>query len=418
MPDRETPTIVDDNPRRSYKNYVNHGENTQDKAEAHAIPHPDMWNFQESESDGNNGTQRLDIWILQGDCRSHHSTGARAGFVAMVFRYFHDEFFNVAWPQAVKKFADTLGLDSYTHEYLDECYKRVYERKGDIDMIAEWKQFVLEKWPKPMTNKLVDKLADAYGRKGDIDKEIAGWKQLVWEKPLADELVDKLADAYERKGDIHMEIAGWKQLVNSNPNILKLHDELARTYERQGDLRLTCLGWHNLVGNHPNNLALQGRLRSSYAIQCNPDEAVAGWLKLMEQHPFRRSIMMAFRDACYEKYGRALKDRFPTLPYFWLLCLLSILSAKAKEYGFTEIDWWPFASEDDLAIIWPYMVKVRYSSVQPDHTIFAQLKLTDSILVTSGLNTVQIRQLCPKMQPQRRLYFILELTRLHRLRVP
>lgn len=174
-PARDTPKIEDYNPRRRNDHYGNDGKDIRKTSESRAVPMSDseaMWEFQEPQSDRNSGARRLDIWILpfgQDDGRRDHSTG---GIVTIVFRYYHDAFIELAWPRAMKQFSDLLGLDSYSHNYLFDCYQKA---------LTTWEDNV-DKQPSNLV--MISRLAQEYAIFGDPKVEIAGWRRLCERHPM------------------------------------------------------------------------------------------------------------------------------------------------------------------------------------------------------------------------------------------
>jgi hypothetical protein len=185
--------MMDNMPKTDCNNSGNDGEDIQDNSEVHAIPQSNsaaMWDFEEPQSDTTSNAQRMDIWILpfeRDGRRRHHSTGARVGIVTIVFRYYHDAFINIAWPQAIKQFADLLGLDSYTHEYHSECYQ---------EALTTWEDNVDKQPRNPV---MISQLARGYATFGDLNLEIAVWWRLFERHPTQVSFLKLLYRACIRK---------------------------------------------------------------------------------------------------------------------------------------------------------------------------------------------------------------------------
>lgn len=148
-----------------------------------------------------------------------------------------------------------------------------YKRKGDIDLeIYGWKELFLlilnhyqyssrllnvEREQKLMA--FSDLLADAYSRKADINVEVNGWIQLlsnqdVKSSELLKAVSNRLAEALERQADCEVEIRGWTIILMRCVESKEWESwmesfvrRLAGAYERKGDIKVEILGWTDLV---------------------------------------------------------------------------------------------------------------------------------------------------------------------------
>lgn len=119
-----------------------------------------------------------------------------------------------------------------------------------------------------------------------------------------------------------------------------------------------------LVEQYPDDAGLRRKLADAYFVQGNDDETIAGWWKLLCRHPHQIGILKILRDACYRKRGLSSKaPELISLVYFGWLCLLSFLSGKVMTYGIRKVNWWPLASDDELMMLRPYMVKHEWTCV-------------------------------------------------------
>jgi hypothetical protein len=114
----------------------------------------------------------------------------------------------------------------------------------------------------------------------------------------------------------------------------------------------------------PLNRLLQKRLDDLYCGEQQYDEAIKGWWTLLRQNPFRINFLRRLHEVWFRKY-KTVSDspRETSLVRFAWLCLLKFLSEKAAEHDIGEIDWWPLATEDDLTLLQPYMVKRAWKCV-------------------------------------------------------
>jgi tetratricopeptide (TPR) repeat protein len=177
-----------------------------------------------------------------------------------------------------------------------------------------------------MSSGEVERLAEAYRRKGDLDFEIAGWKKLV-NKNLENSrrgrysenserfsirLSEKLADAYQRKGNIDFEIAGWKKLVTpknldkpqrgrylENEGLTSgFSEKLADAYQHKGDIDFEIAEWNTKLVNKSLQNSQRGRysenegfsigfsekLADAYQRKGNINFEIAGWNELVNKN--------------------------------------------------------------------------------------------------------------------------------------
>jgi len=85
------------------------------------------------------------------------------------------------------------------------------DRSGDKEYGVRCWMTILSEANLSEPDALIPHLALAFGKKGDIDVEIDGWKALNPRSPT--HFIPKVALAYRKKGDIDLEIAGWKALI-------------------------------------------------------------------------------------------------------------------------------------------------------------------------------------------------------------
>ena len=117
-----------------------------------------------------------------------------------------------------------------------------------------------------------------------------------------------------------------------------------------------------LVQSSPENTMLRQALSEAYYANGDYDEAMAEFWVLLRSNPWRLDILRKLRDACADKHQSA----FPrmSLLRFAFCCFLSFLSEKLIIWDVGHSDWSPFAKEDDLMMVRPFMVKREWRSVR------------------------------------------------------
>ena len=96
------------------------------------------------------------------------------------------------------------------------------------------------------------------------------------------------------------------------------------------------------------------------------EEAISIFLKIWRNNPSNLASLKSLRDVCYQRQqeneGRI---REMNIFHFAIITILSMLSIKFVEWDLGEPDWRPFAEEDDIMFVRPYMAKREWRSVKP-----------------------------------------------------
>ena len=117
----------------------------------------------------------------------------------------------------------------------------------------------------------------------------------------------------------------------------------------------TVLAWEDNVHHQPGNPVLVTQLAWSYATLGDIDFEILGWWRIFERNPIQMTILMLLHKACVRKYSTQTANL--SLLKFLRLCTMRLLSSRAEKNGIRHLDWWPLASEDDLMMLKPYIVK-------------------------------------------------------------
>jgi hypothetical protein len=158
------------------------------------------------------------------------------------------------------------------------------------------------------------------------------------------------------KDILTVEIQRRWELVCAYPTAGSHREALVFAYAKYPNHQRTISGWTALLEQYPSNLALQECLEAAYETQRSDDDTISACWVSLGKNPFQSETLTRLREACDRKHGRIFQ--FPgSAFYFGWLVFLSLLSRELIKYGFSEIDWWPFASEDHLMMLRPYVVK-------------------------------------------------------------
>lgn len=117
------------------------------------------------------------------------------------------------------------------------------------------------------------------------------------------------------------------------------------------------------VNADPENKALKKSLAMSLMATGKLDEAITCWSELAEREPNSFTIMEELYTTNQQNYSLRTQSSFVSHLRFIILCAFSILSRRFVDWGVGQVDWWPFASEDDLMMLEPHMAKVKYQYV-------------------------------------------------------
>jgi hypothetical protein len=129
-----------------------------------------------------------ELWLLPG-AQNQRGGHEKAGshLVAVSFRYHSNEFYNIAWINAMKRYAASLGIANYSPR---ELYQYSY------DAVLAWEANVCHQPTNPV---LVRQLARSYAALGDLDLEISGWWKIFESHPLQISILRLLYSACLRK---------------------------------------------------------------------------------------------------------------------------------------------------------------------------------------------------------------------------
>lgn len=180
--DVETVTQVDNNP---------------DEKSSPSQTRFEPWVFAEDPPVGNNDTkQKLDVWVIPFG-QTTHGFGVGTYTLTLLLRYYHEEFVDFAWLQAMKRFALLLGLTNYSPDELLSSYRQA---------LITWENNVDNDPGNPI---MVTQLAKGYDTLGDLEREIAGWWRLFERHPTRLSFLRLLHNACVRKNSIDRGFASW-----------------------------------------------------------------------------------------------------------------------------------------------------------------------------------------------------------------
>ena len=143
-----------------------------------------LWEFSEEATGLGQIGPKLDIWVIP---FGH----VKAETITLIFRYFHEEFMDIAWMRAIKRFACILGLDDYTPNELLGWYHKA---------LVTWEENVDKEPNNPFT---ISRLAEAYADLGDHKMEIAAWWRLFEKHPTNLSFLRMLHRACTASGSVH-----------------------------------------------------------------------------------------------------------------------------------------------------------------------------------------------------------------------
>jgi hypothetical protein len=158
----------------------------------------ESWVFAEDPPVGRNDTkQKLDVWVIPFGQATSHGLEIGTCTLTLLFRYFREEFIDIAWLQAMKRFALLLGLTNYTPDELLSCYHQA---------LITWENNVDKDPGNPI---MVTQLAKGYDLLGDLGMEIAGWWRLFERHPTRLSFLRLLHNACVRKNSIDPGFPSW-----------------------------------------------------------------------------------------------------------------------------------------------------------------------------------------------------------------
>jgi len=137
------------------------------------------------------------------------------------------------------------------------------------------------------------------------------------------------------------------------------------------------------------------------------DEAMSSYLEMWKRNPIQLGWLRRLRDISYRRHRERWGPvREKNLFRFGIVCVLSILSSKFSDWDMGEVDWWPFAVEDEIMMVRPYMAKRRWRSVLYPFSILNTANSNSAELVLAASNGCPFRNAATtyRAQPPQKTY--------------
>ena len=97
---------------------------------------------------------------------------------------------------------------------------------------------------------------------------------------------------------------------------------------------------------------------SQYVEEGDYDKAISICLEILKRSPSNLRCLMRLRTISFRRHRERWGPvREINLLRFAMVCALSILSSKFIEWDMGEVNWWPFAEEDEIMMVRPYIEK-------------------------------------------------------------
>ena len=126
-----------------------------------------------------------------------------------------------------------------------------------------------------------------------------------------------------------------------------------------------------VVREEPGNEFLIQNLADLYRLQDDIDLELLGWYRLFEAKPRHVKLLGKLTEVLALKYYGHEPSRWKILYMRWI-CLLFLVSSKARRAGFPHLEWWPLADDRDLNKL------ERYLKRSSRNTVFSTVSISDS----------------------------------------
>jgi hypothetical protein len=102
------------------------------------------------------------------------------------------------------------------------------------------------------------------------------------------------------------------------------------------------------------------------------------------------TVLQGLQGACNRKKEIEQNDGSKTysILYIGWLVFLSLLSSWVIQWDIHEVDWWPFACEDEVILMRPYLHKTQWRCVRT--TVFVQILIVRNTLAWAEMIGVML----------------------------
>jgi tetratricopeptide (TPR) repeat protein len=195
----------------------------------------------------------------------------------------------VGWEKLVRRHPNEPGLQDQLAKALDEAPDRRTATQVWSNLSKQYRDVC----------SLAVRLAEAYG-KINIDVEIQRLKYLIAAFGTRPKLVDKLRDAYERKGDLDEALQGWKDIQMSRPGSWRVQLELAKAYCKIGSLGDSVHALTQLMENAVDRSIWILHLDGFFdLLRVQSDKTIIRHLeRLVSLFPLNRRVVATLLESC------------------------------------------------------------------------------------------------------------------------
>ena len=205
----------------------------------------------------------------------------------------------------------TSIINSGGHKGHESAYYNrgaAYQTKGDYDRaIADYDQVIRLN---PEAVRAYNNRGVAYNAKGDHHRAIADYDQAIRLNPENDKSYNNRGVTYQRKGDHDRAIADYDQAIRLNPELAKAYDNRGTAYAKKGDRGRAIADYDEAIRLGPKSADPYYHRGNAYQKQGDLSRAIADYDQAIRLNP-KSAYAYYNRGNAYQKRGdhnRAIAD--------------------------------------------------------------------------------------------------------------
>ena len=175
-----------------------------------------------------------------------------------------------------------------------------YQTKGDYDRaIADYDEVIRLN---PDAVHAYNNRGVAYNAKGDHDRAIANYDQVIRLNPEHDKAYNNRGVSYQRKGHHDRAIADYDQAIRVNPKLAKAYDNRGTAYDKKGNLGRGIADYNQAIRLSPKSPDVYYLRGNAYQKQGNLSRAIADYDQALRLNP-RAAHTYYKRGNAYQQKG-------------------------------------------------------------------------------------------------------------------
>jgi tetratricopeptide (TPR) repeat protein len=175
-----------------------------------------------------------------------------------------------------------------------------YQTRGDYDRaIADYDQVI---GLNPEAGHAYNNRGVAYNAKGNYDRAMADYDQAISLNPQNGKAYNNRGVAYQRKGDHNRAVADYDQAIRLNPELAKAYDNRGNAHLHQGDLSRAIADYDQAIRLSPKSADVYYNRGNAYLKQGDLSRAIADYDQAIRRNP-KSAYAYYNRGNAYQQKG-------------------------------------------------------------------------------------------------------------------